>query len=167
VFQGKAKTVLQDRRRARHIPSRRQRSILSESCDEERLRQWERSHRAGLRKTRRPTPALPFPFLRPPRPLMGTLTHFSCGYVVEQSGEKAFTILLCESWVSSLHSLLRGQPEPVTSGPTRALPSEIGSRYARHGGRRTFPFSWSSKKNPDVACVGTPIGSSLAGEESV
>src|SRR6476620_5834633 len=58
-------------------------------------------------------------------------------------------------------------PNLSPSRPTPALPSEIGSRYARYGGRRTFPFNGSSKKNPDIACVGTLIGSSLAGEESV
>jgi len=65
----RAKTVLQDRHGARHSPNRgAARRTLNQSCRTKdyvnRFVMGERLRCAGLRKTRRPTPALPFPLLR-------------------------------------------------------------------------------------------------------
>jgi len=57
-----------------------------------------------------------FPFYGLSRPLMDTLAHVSCGYVVEQSSEEASPL------------------------------SEISSRYARYGGRRTIRLTGAARR---------------------
>jgi hypothetical protein len=59
-----------------------------------------------------------FPFSGPPRPLAGIFKNFACGYVVEPATPAGgYTILLCESCVSSLDSFPRHERVTASRGP--------------------------------------------------
>ena len=86
--------------------------------------------------------------------LLYRFPFYQPGHVVEQCSEKVFTIQRPSLPAARL-------PKPVTVRANTMLPlcalrrDDVLSGY------------WSSKKNPDVACVGMLIRSPLAGKESV